>query len=468
MNLTALFIAIAPSAATPVFSAAHEADEERANEAWQAARECTGRDAQAHALVRIERSGLPGGYLGRAERDEDGLHTITLDPDTDRVDAVLVHEIAHAWIHGGPPTLREGRTELLADCIVRTKPGLAPLQWDDSRTLNALPDLRTWSDRSDHGPAMLAHARTDAYLGSARLIRAAARTTPESELLTDPALTWDAFNQLMERSAQGRTLLEALEGGAASQREALADEDLDGVSRLIEAWQGTSDRHWDTNQDGWWDGAQAPPDGAVALPLDQSPVCGGLRTGDARTQVRLEQGGNLRGIDPPTVQIIHGEQTSDLDWTLPPLQPVVMRLNGTSVHSGGGAWAQASGELVQDSKGCLDDPTQTIWATDSRWSPALPEVWDTATSLRVAADEKWGPIPQRLVIALGGPKTHIDELAVWLGDEDLNHAINRGELTALIKRAVAWSRIQGLGHGDWRAAASIANMLDDTHDQDGS
>ena len=460
MILTALSLAITPSAAMPVFSAAHEGDAERAVEAWEAARACTGRDAPAHEQVTIERSGLPEGYLGRAERDEHGLHTITLDPETERVDAVLIHEIAHAWIHGGPPTLREGRTELLADCMVRKKPGLAPLQWDDSRTLNALPDLLTWSDRSDHGPAMLAHARTDAYLGSARLIRAAAFTLGEEALLADPTLEWEAFQSLLSEAPHGDQLLGVLHDGSAAQRRALSDEDLDGAVHLVETWQATSSESWDTNQDGWWDGASGAPHQAVPLPLDQSPVCTGWRSGAEQLNVKVSQGGNLRGLDQPHVEVVGGQLNADGTWSLPAQQPLVLRLVGSTEHSGGGVWSTPSGQLSADPLGCRGDLTQTLWTLDSTWNEHLQDVWQISKSLRESAEQRWGPVPLRFVLVLGSPNTKIDEVGVWLGHDDLKNAIASNTLEPLLQQAVAWFRIQALGHGDWTAAEGIANMLD--------
>ena len=459
MSLTALFIATSSSWAAPVFTSTHEGDDVLASKAWNAAMACTGREALAHERVRIERSTLPGGYLGRALRDVSGLHTITLDPETSRADEILVHEVAHAWIHGGPPTLREGRTELLADCMVRQQPGLAPLQWDDSRELHALPDLLAWSDQADHGPAMLAHARTDAYLGSARLIRAAAYTLGEEVLLADPTLEWEAFRGMLTPSRQGRALLQVLEEGPAAQRYALSDEDLDGAVHLIETWQGTSNHAWDTTEDGWWDGVQSAPSGAVPLPLDQSPVCTGWRAGPSSVSVGLHQGGNLRGFDRPEAHIVGGIHTPDGTWSVPANQPLVVRLDGSTHHSGGGVWSHPAGDLVKDPSGCRDDLTQTIWAMQSTWEAWLPDIWRLSQSLREAADDRWGPVPQRLVIVLGAPKTRVDEVAIWLGHEDLQRAVRDDSIGPLLQQAVAWFRVQALGHGDWRAAKGIANML---------
>lgn len=460
MNLTVFFIATSSSWATPVFTSTHEGDDVLASRAWLAAVVCTGREALAHEQVRIERGTLPGGYLGRAQRDEGGLHTITLDPETTRTDAILVHEVAHAWIHGGPPTLREGRTELLADCMVQAHPGLAPLQWDDSRTLSALPDLLTWSDRSDHGPSMLAHARTDAYLGSARLIRAAAFTLGEAPLLDDPTLDWEAFRELLGTSRRGHEILQILEEGAAAQRDALSDEDLDGAVHLVETWQGTSNHAWDTNQDGWWDGVQSAPEGAVPLPLDQSPVCTGRRAGATPVRVGLNQGGNLRGLDQPQATIVGSRHDEDGLWSLAPHQPLVVRLDGSTQHSGGGVWSMPTGFLLSDTMGCQDDLAQTIWAVESTWDGLLPDVWRISESLREEADHRWGPVPHRLIIVLGSPKTRIDEIGVWLGQDDLIAAVANDSLERLLQKAVAWFRVQALGHGDWRAAEGIANMLD--------
>ena len=83
---------------------------------------------------------------------------------------------------------------------------------------------------------------------------------------------------LVHAGPRGAIVWDVLEGGVDRQREALSDKDLDGQPWLAEILSGTDPNRWDSDGDGWWDGASAAPVGAVPLPPDGTAVCSGVAT----------------------------------------------------------------------------------------------------------------------------------------------------------------------------------------------
>ena len=169
-----LTLTVLNALAGPTFVADEPADALLAARAWEAGVACAGREPIAAAEVRITRSVIPGGWLGRAHVDDGGvLRRIDVSAPAERVGEVIVHEVAHAWVSDGDLALVEGAAELLADCIVGREPGIATLQFDDGRDLVAMTDLRAWAIAVEGKPLAMDGARTDAYLGAARLLRTA-------------------------------------------------------------------------------------------------------------------------------------------------------------------------------------------------------------------------------------------------------------------------------------------------------
>ena len=164
-----LWLVASALAAPPIFSAFSPEFAEKARQAWIAAEKCTGWDAPHHDQVELRQGYVPGGFVGGAWLDGEGLYRVQVG--LDNADRALVHEIAHAWASNGPSALTEGRADLLADCIVTMVPALAPLDPDAGTSLDNMPDLRRWSANRREGLIDLDTSRQDAYLGSARLMR---------------------------------------------------------------------------------------------------------------------------------------------------------------------------------------------------------------------------------------------------------------------------------------------------------
>jgi hypothetical protein len=446
-------------AGVPVFEAESLGDIQTAEAAWVAGLACTGWEPKTHPVIRMETGPVRGGYLGRAYHDTEGLYLVELDGSPERHQEVIVHEIAHAWVTDGPPTLREGRTELLADCIVRQQPGIAPLQWDDGRTLDGMPDLTSWSNPHDHGPA-LANARTSAYLGAARLVRTAGMLLPERALWPETGLDWDEFRTLLTDAGEpGRHVLALLDAGPERQRAALSDEDLDGLPLVAEELLGTDAASWDTDGDGWWDGTpkggrRAP----IPLPLDGSPVCTGLVAGARGAIVYLRTGGNLRGTGLPVASVPGAQSMGGAVWQVPAGQHVLVHLQGSPDATSGGIWASLAGHGVEESNACVSRPTLSVWS-EQAWQPHASSFADLVVEAAAKAEERWGPTPGRIAVALGGRTTLVEGDVVVISHDDLKSAVTNGSMREVAHLAVALHRSWKQGFPQYNVAEALARAL---------
>jgi hypothetical protein len=416
--------------AAPRFLATDPDDVALAEQAWDAATACTGREGAAADDVLVQHRTIPGGWLGVAHTDANGrLFRIDLGLEGVRSAEVLVHEVTHAWISRGPVVLVEGTAELLADCVAGRLRGAAPLQWDDGGDLSGLPDLRTWAPAGDQEPNELGVIRTDAYVGAARLMRTVALAVPPSVLWGASDIDWEHVRGALGRAGpRGEAVIAALDGGSSVQRAALDDADHDGLSALAETWLGTSDDVFDTDGDGWSDGAWDAPAGAIALPPDGTPVCTGRAAPAGGTGVKIVPGGTLRGEDAPS--IVPRPSGRPRGWTgatgsavgAPRLtyvaggESLLVQLDAPAPDAtAGAAWATVEGpELVADG-GCRSTAAITVWAADPTLASEVGPLADALAGASDVADLKFGPAPHRLAVALGGAWTGFDGTIVWLG-----------------------------------------------------
>jgi hypothetical protein len=424
--------------ATPMFSAHVPAHVETARAAWEAATECAGWEAPAHDVVQIRQGYVSGGWSGGAWVDDDGLYRIEVS--LDGIDRAIVHEIAHAWATYGPPTLTEGRADLLADCVVSRVPGLAPYDPDPGTELTAMPDLRRWGNpHDDHGLVDIDSARRDAYLGSARLARVLATVVDARTLWPEGGtLRWRDVERILEEAGpRGAMVLGVIEGNAAQQRDALSDRDRDGVPWLSEVLAGTNPDRWDSDGDGWWDGApEVPSVAAVPVPPDGTPVCAGLAGGPHGGTVQVLYAGEIRGAPTPWVAVQAGAVLVDGDARtgvpVPPDRPVLLSLGGPVERHTGGTWAMAGGQGLVVDWSCRSTPRWTVWVEDPLAAPMLDSFAAALDEHVRRADAILGhAAPRRIVVVLGahhagidGGTVHPDALAglavavhrVWLAD----------------------------------------------------
>ena len=287
-----MLVLVGSALAAPVFVASDPVDAEVAQAAWAAAEDCTQRTPESAAEVRITRDLFAeDGPDGVADTSADGLAAIHLKPDADN--AVLAHEVSHAWIHGADAWMVEGRTELLALCVAERIPETVRFRhWGGQPPLPA--DIRTWTSAVDSFASLEPGEVEAFYVNSQRLFEAVGLVVPPERLwsgLEDPA----ALYAVLDESLEGRRILAALDG-VRRQREALGDPDRDGLTTLYERIQGTDPYRWDTDGDGWWDGSGGHPEHAVVVPRDGSPVCSPVMPRGAE-RMDLRGGGNLHGHD---------------------------------------------------------------------------------------------------------------------------------------------------------------------------
>ena len=441
----------------PVFKSAHEQDAKTASIAWEAAAECTGRPGKAHNEVTLERGMVRGDYIGIAHHDQDGLFHIELDATEERLTEVIVHEVAHAWVSAGPTALKEGRTELLADCVVTRRPGLAPLQWDDGHELHSMPDLKSWSNQADHGPSVSADVRTDAYLGAARLVRTAALLIPEQAWWPDKKVGWADFKELLELAGDdGKKVIDLFEAPVEEQRRALADLDLDGLPQVAEELMNTDPLKWDSDGDGWWDGSvTGSPMRAVAVPFDGTPVCTGL---SATGPVHILSGGNLRGGTLPNAHIRAGHR-SGLKLEVAERTPILVELHGARNNVSGGMWATVEGADLEVDNRCITTDRGTVWAENAELASHLPAFIEELERAAAKADERWGPATKRIAVYLGGPRTSVDNEVILLGNREIEQALAHRRMGQLAFLAVALHRLWGEETHQWSVAEAVAKSL---------
>jgi hypothetical protein len=386
---------------------------------------------------------VAGDYLGVARTDPAGrLYRIDLNTDAARLPEVVVHEVTHAWVSEGPVALVEGTAELIADCIVDRDPGLAPHQYDDGRDLSGLPDLLTWTKPQEGTPTELHAVRTDAYVGSARLLRTALLAVPGPTLWSDRKVEWNEFEAaLLAAGPRGRALVDVLEAGAAAQRAALQDADRDGLTALAESWLGTDDARYDTDGDGWADPAVlGVPAGALSVPLDATPIC----TNAAELPALL---GTLRGPALPglVARRVPGDGA----------RPLLVRLSRSpGIDTTGAAWVVARGGAT---RGCRSTARTTVWAEDPALDGRVATFSGALQDAVAEAEARYGPGPDRVAVALGGAHTEVEGDVVFLSTADVQST----DPVALARVAVAVRRLWLDGERDWSAAEAVARGLVD-------
>lgn len=444
--------------AAPNFVASHPADGIVAARAWAAAEQCTGWTGHAHDTVRVERGDVRLGFRGLASADDHGMHHIAIDAEDPQPNEVIVHEVAHAWISKGPTALVEGRAELLADCIVHHAPGIAPLQWDDGRELYTLPALQSWNAGDGLGPSVNPLQRTDAYVAAARLVRLASLVLPEGSLWpADDQVDWVTLDALLSKAGEPadpiRTLLTAT---GNEQARALTDRDGDGLPELGEQIFGTDPTVFDSDSDGWWDGA-AMKDGHIPLPVDGTPVCTGLATPPTGGVVTLQTGGNLRGSPAPIPVLFAGDkQSTEGEITVWGASSVLVQLRGGEGTTSGGLWASIDPTGLIPDTGCSQSDRVVVWADRPQLREKVPEVATAVENALRRLDDRLGGGVERVAVVLGGTTTTVEGTVVRLGSDDV------AKLTpeVLAAQVVAMRRVwDTTRHREWRDVLAIQRSI---------
>jgi hypothetical protein len=399
--------------AAPTFRAESPALAALASRAWRHATACAGQEALAAEEVWIEIGSVPGGFAGHAviegpgravsrdragnvvkleDRPGRGLYGILLGSDAPSP-LTVAHEVAHAWAYGGAPALTEGAASLLGACISERDPAHFPPEKPRTDSLVGLVELRLW-ENFDGDTA----SRQAGYTASERMFALLAEVVPR-ERLWRAYWTWAEFDVVLgEAGTVGSELRSALAGGVDAQRAMLADLDGDGILGLRERLAGTDPTRWDSDGDGWWDGA---PDElrarAVRLPAG-APVCSGWAAGPLGATVSVRGGTSTKEGQVPIV-LIDGAQAKD--QSAPVRVPARGSIALARNHSGDG-WGLVSGNgLVKDER-CWSNESWTVFVSPGHEAALAP--FTAALGLadaRVTAD--LGRATSRRFVRLGEP-----------------------------------------------------------------
>jgi hypothetical protein len=239
--------------------------------AWVAFGRCTAAEAPQIEHIEIIEGENVGIYDGTAQLS-DGRLTIRLR-DAEQKPFVVLHELAHFWVGWEPRALREGLSDLLAECAYRQIYGDPTFRYLHVDKLRSVPDLVAWEEDDELEPFEVMRHYAASYLLARQL-----QPMLAPEQLWDPKQTgsWAELWELVDGSPEiWRELARKLGSD---------DVDEDGLDWDAESRAFTDPFRWDTDGDGWWDGA-SPPEGAVALTA--GPSCVGVLPEPREVSVRM-------------------------------------------------------------------------------------------------------------------------------------------------------------------------------------
>lgn len=205
------------------------------------------------------------GYAAATRVDADGkVRILVKDGAFDPL--VILHELAHHWTGWTPRALREGLSDLLAECAFRELTGDASFELEDVTGLTVESPIFSWTTDASVSDDEMTRRYHDAYV----LARALQRLVP-AETLWDPSAT-GGWPELW--LAVGRTHdVSRPDPAFAPFGPSILAEDVDGDGLLLEDERAhdASPLAWDSDGDGFWDGAE-PPTGAFAMPAEDACI----------------------------------------------------------------------------------------------------------------------------------------------------------------------------------------------------
>lgn len=370
-----IWLTMGAASAAPTFEGSTN-DVAFANAIWPEAVACAGFEPAAPSVVTIDREfvGTPSIHK-RVTKNEDGtLARIDLKPSATAI--IFTNALGLAWFDSEDQAFNDGRAELLAECVARRRPKFVATIRSERFEAEDLGDLRTWKRTTPVDDDALAAYRRASY----RLFRTLRDILEPVELWQVNG--WAELDVALSKAGpRGELVRQALAGGAETQRAALSDPDSDGLVTLQERFMGTRPDVWDSDGNGWWDGAP-DVDNAVPVARDGTPVCVPLQATSGTT--RYVQGGAIRGF-------------RIRERKLPKQDTPRFALNGGKNFAGGN-WLQARGEDLQASKRCYWHPRISVFSD----SDQTPERLEKLANAVLAADARYaafGPT-DRLVVTL--------------------------------------------------------------------
>ncbi|MBT3223046.1 MAG: hypothetical protein HN348_28560, partial [Proteobacteria bacterium] len=277
------------------------------------------------------------------------------------------------------------------ECIVGRLPEKVPFLAANRNSLAQMPDLRSWS--SEDG--LNREAVDAAYIGSFKLFRAIAIVLGKKTLEREMS-TWDAVEAALDAdgSRRARRIMRVIEGGVDKQRSALLDEDRDDLCELQELLMGTDPELWDSDGDGWWDGASPEhPQNGLPLPRDGSLLCGLYRSQDEGV-LKVTHHGSMRGYNLASADFSHDERD------------LLVSMSDKMMMHPGGTWIELQGSDLEPNPRCHWTPRLTIAAGSDTVADQLEPLAQAVEMILDDTSERFGrPVDHRLVIQVKGLET---------------------------------------------------------------
>lgn len=269
-------LVLATALAAPTFQADSPAVRDLAAELWPHVQNCAGGDDPGIRTVRIETK-LEGASWVKVTETEDGDKTALLllrRAGREWTAGPLTHELAHIWFGDGPDVLAQARAEAVRLCVAQILPHVAAMGLDPAQLHLPDHDLRVW-DR-DHADVVTAQSY-GSHEAMVLLLSSMSPTIDLSELLDDDVTGWEHMHAILKAEAETEPLvlkvLEAFEGGMASQHALFTDPDGDNIPTIREWFAGSDPTRFDSDGDGAVDGAEHRPANSTILPFDGSTIC---------------------------------------------------------------------------------------------------------------------------------------------------------------------------------------------------
>jgi hypothetical protein len=370
------------SVASPLFDAWRD-DTELSAQAWAAAVTCTGTEPQLDKIT-VTRD-LPDGDWAEGRSSVDGV-AMFIRLKEEATPHALANQMAHAWFsRESVPSgvVREGLADLLATCMQEKAPKYVAFAASEPKSVSEFPDLMSDPDAEALG--------LEGTVAAVRLMRAVASVRNMAGLWADPPQDMKALHALMTNAERGKHIVEMLDGGLEKQRVGLSDPDLDTLPTVQEVTLGMNPNQWDTDGDGWWDGAtEARPEGAIPLPRDGTRVCMPSWSEDGAAIVHY--GGNLYGHDPRAESL-----SLESGATLVGLRSELVDLAGGLYVT-----AHSSGELSPNPHCHWSARTTTVGELPPRHQEAASALAEEVERMWTVFEDVLGPAPSRLEIRVDG------------------------------------------------------------------
>lgn len=354
-------------------------DAEQAEWLERALRACAGAAPHLAEKVVIRRVTPRGGFAGGAVVHDRVV--VRLDLRDDASDTILAHEIAHAWAPVAADFIGEGVAGALGTCAMRAMSGVRARASCDPGVYRALPaDVRGWqrcAEAACGGDDAARREMEAVYAASEQYMRALldAGVPVTTFVSADGVADWDRLDAAAIAVGHAE-LVDATHAADPSWLGwLLSDVDCDGQPRASELRAGTDPDRWDSNGDGWWDGAH-PRTGWIPLPPDGFPVCLSGTADTTATWVRvwsdLDATGAVRlGGGPPLGPGSH--------LVFRP-GPLVGRVLADGTGGGAAVWVDAaSGPL------CRSSVVFTVWTDEPALAADVARVFDASVGLEKRA-----------------------------------------------------------------------------------